>query len=77
MTKYINALFAIMLLILCSSCSNRTISEFQTPVAQDQQAVNNNNLDQFVDDVKPYEEAQTAAEKANFYNDDSDSKAQK
>ena len=81
MSKYINTLFAFMFVALFFSCSNRTISDFEVPAVQEQQSVNNNsNLDQFVDDVKPFEEtpaAQTEAQKADFYNDDSTSKAQK
>jgi len=73
MTKYISISFVIMFALLCFSCSNRAISDLEVPVAQDQQGINNNNLDQFVDDVKPYEEQQKEA----FYNDNSASNAQK
>lgn len=74
MTKYINTLFAIMFVALCFACSNRTIGSFEVPAAQDQ-GINNNNLDQFVDDVKPFED--TEAQKDAFYNDNTAADTQK
>jgi len=78
MSKYINTFFMAIFVLFCSSCSNRTISEFEVPVAQDQQTINNNsNLDKFVDEVKTYPEANnTEAQKEAFYNDDSVPKTQ-
>ena len=75
MSKYLTILFAIMFVVLCFSCSGRTIREFEAPVAHDQQGVtNNSNLDQFVDDVKPYPDNNNAdAQQDAFYNDNNSS----
>ena len=73
MTKYINTLFAFIFFAICFSCSNRTISDFEVPVAQEQQNLNDGaNLDQFVDVVNRFpEENNTEAETEAFYNDNS------
>ncbi len=75
MTKYIKTLFAITFVALCFACSDRTIGSFEVPDAQDQGINNNSNLDQFIDDVKPFEDTDTQLE--SFYNDNSAADVQK
>ena len=66
MTRHINTFFAILFIASLSACSDKIITDFEVPAIQDQQVLNNNHLDQFVDDVKPYDDA-----KSSFYNDNS------
>jgi len=76
MSKYINIFFVVIFVAFCFSCSDRTISEFQAPILQDQQT-GSGNLDKSADYVPPFPNDNTDAQKDAFYNDNSSDNAHK
>jgi hypothetical protein len=69
MTSYIKIFFAIVFVtIFCSCDGDRTISDFEVPQTGSQQELNNNTkLDRSIDVVAPFNDNSTEAEKASFY----------